>query len=434
MKIRAHNWFKNNYCLIIVLIIGLLASFFALKELGFKYTINSDDVSYINSGITFFKKGVITMHGPISAQIMPGLTYIIATFCLFFGTGSLMIFSLKILYIIFFIVTIIYLYNSIKLYSNQFVAAICTLLLLTPDFIWTNNLILTETPYLMFQTILIYYSLRLAIKNDKTSYVVIIISYICCLFLRPTVVLFPIFLIIYLIIKNYNLKTLLKQSVLALFIIILFLLPWVIRNYREFKTFIPLTYGMGNPMLLGTYQGYNYPLDEDLDYKSNVYDKLDKKMKYYLDNPTIDSKWHKYYSLKYDEYVAKYRMNEWWKKDKLSMLKSYLIFKPKILLGTTFYWNKIFNVSEQMIEWFHKIEFFIFLICCSIIIYYKKYYKELLFLLGYYVYNIVLYSYSFAYGRYALTMYPIRFIIIGLGITIIINNLKERRIKCKRLK
>lgn len=429
MKIRICDWFKNNYCLIIVLIIGLIVSCLALNELGFNYTINSDDLSYINSGITFFESGTVTMHGPVSAQIMPGLTYIIATFCLLFKTGSLMIISLKIFYIFMFLITIIYIYKIIKLYSNQFVAGICSLLMFTPDFIWTNNLILTETPYILFQTILIYYSLTLAKDKNILSYIMIIISYICCLFIRPTIALFPIFLFIFLILKKYNLKKLIIQGIIALGILLCVLTPWIIRNYKQFNEFIPLTYGMGNPLLLGTYQGYDYPLDEQLDYKENVYDKLNESEKFYLDNPDENPKWTKYYSLKYDELVAKYRIKEWWQNNKLSMLKSYFVFKPKILLATTFYWEPIFNISEEIISLFHKVFFIIFSILSLIILIVKKHRKELLFLGSFYLYNIALYSYSFAYGRYALTMYPIRYIIIGIGIGAIIKYIKERKQK-----
>lgn len=422
-------WIKSNYCLIIVLIIGLISSILALNELGFNYTINSDDLSYINSGITFFKEGIITMHGPISAQIMPGLTFVIALFCFIFGTSTTLIISLKILYIIMFLITIIYLYKTLKLYTNQHVASICSLLILTPDFLWTNNLILTETPYILFQTMLIYYSLKIAKDNSWLSYVMIVISYICALFIRPTIALYPIFLAVFLLLKRYDFKKLVLQGVIALGIIILLLTPWIIRNYREFNKFIPLTYGMGNPLLLGTYQGYGYPTDEELDYTKNVYNKIDDEMKYYLENTEENPKLSKYYSLEYDGLKAKYRMSEWWKNDKLSMLKSYLFIKPKQLLVSSFYWDTIFNISESTVVLMHKIE----LLCCAIssliIIFTKKYWKELILLLGYYIYNIILYSYSFAYGRYALTLYPVRFVIIGIGIHCIVDYFKKRRIK-----
>jgi len=429
MKQKIGKYFKNNYCLLIVLLIYGLISFLAVKQLGINYNINSDDLSYIKSGIRFFTEGKITMHGVVSAQIMPGLTFFISFLCLIFGTGIKLIYSLKILYFIFGGISIIYLYKSIRLYSNQYIAGLCSLFMLTPDYIWTNNLILTETPFIMFQMILIYYSLKLSQTQKNSAYIMIVISYIACVFIRPTIGLFPLFLFIFLLLSKYNFKKLIKQGIIALIVLLVVLTPWIVRNYKVFDKFIPLTYGMGNPLLLGTYQGIGYPLDEELDYTKNVYDKIDDKMRFHLENPDDNKSLYKYYLLEYDGLVAKYRMQEWWKNDKINMLKSYFIYKPYYMLYTTFYWQPIFGIGEAWILLFHKLELVICLIASIIIIVLKKYWKELIFLMGFYLYNIALYSYSFAYGRYALALYPIRFIIIGIGITIISNYIKDRRCK-----
>jgi len=429
MKQKIINYLKNNYCLLIVLFIYLLLSLLTIKQLGINYSINSDDMSYIKSGIRFFEEGKITMHGAVSAQIMPGMTFLISGLCVIFGTGSTLMIALKILFFIFGGISIIFLYKSVKMFTNQFVAGMASMFMLTPDYLWTNNVILTETPYIMLQMILIYYSFKLAKNRKNSSYIMIIISYILCLFIRPTIGLFPLFLFIYLLLNKYDFKKLIKQGFIAAGVLICVLTPWIIRNYNIFDKFIPLTYGMGNPLLLGTYQGIGYPLDEELDYNTKVYNKIDEKMKFHLENPEENKALHKYYLLEYDGLVAKYRMQEWWNKDKISMLKSYLIYKPYYMLYTTFYWQPIFGIGEAWILLFHKLELVICLIASIIIIVLKKYWKELIFLMGFYLYNIALYSYSFAYGRYALALYPIRFIIIGIGITIISNYIKDRRCK-----
>ena len=62
----------------------------------------------------------------------------------------------------------------------------------------------------------------------------------------------------------------------------IFVVPWTIRNYALYDAFIPLTYGVGNPMLRGTYQGANHPLDEELDYVTNVDHVMDKLYEKYI--------------------------------------------------------------------------------------------------------------------------------------------------------
>ena len=63
---------KCNWLFIILVIIFIILNIITFIKLGYDYSINSDDLSYINSGITFYETGKINMHGVVSAQIMPG--------------------------------------------------------------------------------------------------------------------------------------------------------------------------------------------------------------------------------------------------------------------------------------------------------------------------------------------------------------------------
>ena len=56
---------------------------------------------------------------------------------------------------------------------------------------------------------------------------------------------------------------------------------------------------------------------------------MSKEMQYYLSENHPRDKYKVYYSLEYDKLKAEYRISEWWKADKVSFIKSYLIFKPK---------------------------------------------------------------------------------------------------------
>ena len=180
-KVKEKNKFikttKNNWPILLIVIIAMVLNVLALRELGFEYTLISDDLSYVNSGITFLETGQITMHGVISAQIMPGMTFIIALFALIFGKGLGLWISLKIFWILMGIVTIIVIHKIMKLFTkNKYISVIPCLLFLTPDYVWMNNLILTETPYLLMFTLLIYHSIKLA-KEQKTRDYIFIVLY-----------------------------------------------------------------------------------------------------------------------------------------------------------------------------------------------------------------------------------------------------------------
>ena len=423
------SFIKNNWPILIVILCSLILHILALKELGFNYTINSDDQSYIQSGITFLKEGKITMHGVLSAQIMPGMTFLIALMSLIFNTGFKLMVSLKILWILMGITTIYIVYKTIKLYTNKYISAIPCLFFLAADYIWMDNLILTETPYILLFSLLIYHTLKLSQKENKKDYILIVIYYLIAVFIRPNIGIYPIFLFIYLLLKKYNFKLLIKQCLIAGVLLILCLAPWTYRNYKVFGKIIPLTYGTGNPLLLGTYQGVGYPSDEELDYEKNTYEQLPKEMKHYLENPEEKDYMTKYYLLEYDGIKAKYRMHAWWQKDKKSMLKSYLYFKPVENFYNCFYWDTILNINSSTLMKIRKAEIILFTLSTILILIDKKKIKEWLFLILVYASQIALYSYTFAFSRYAISMFFIRYIIIGLGISIAYNTIKVRRKK-----
>lgn len=426
-KNKIKSLFLDNWCILVVLIISLILHILALKELGFNYSLNSDDADYIKSGIVFLQTGKITMHDVLSAQIMPGMTFLIAFMALIFGVGSKLIISLKILWLVMGLLTIYIVYKTIKLYSNQYIAAISCLFFLAADYIWMDNLILTETPYILLFSLLIYHTLKLSMKANKKDFILIVIYYILAVFIRPTIGIFPIFLFVFLILKKYNFKLLIRQCIIAGIILLLCLIPWIYRNYKIFNHFIPLTYGTGNPLLLGTYQGSGYPTDEELDYVKNVDEKMPAEMKYYLQNPNKKDYMTKYYSLEYDGLKAKYRMHEWWNKDKISMLKSYLIYKPLQNFDNYFYWDTIMGISGNQLNVVRKVEIILFVISSILIFINKKRIKEWLFLILTYGSQIAIYSYTFAFSRYAISMFFIRYIIIGIGILSFCEICKSRR-------
>ena len=94
------------------------------------------------------------MHGVISAQIMPGMTFLIAFMALIFGTGTKLMISLKVLWMIMGISTICVVYKTIKLYTNKYISALSCLFFLAIDYVWMDNLILTETPFILLFALL----------------------------------------------------------------------------------------------------------------------------------------------------------------------------------------------------------------------------------------------------------------------------------------
>ncbi len=427
------EFIKNNKLILIVLLFLFIERFMALYELGIMYTLGSDDASYVNSGIIFANTGEITMHrGAISAQIMPGMTFVIALFSLIFGEGKFLWLALKLLWISMGTITGWFIYKSVNIFAPKWCGIIATLPLFIPNFVWIDNLILTETPFIMFLSAMVYYTFKMGKENNYKNFFGCLISYMGALMLKANIAPFPVFALIYLLIVKYNKKLLIKQIVIVAFAILAFVVPWSIRNYIQFKAFIPLTYGSGNPTLLGTYEGIGCPKDEDLDYETNVYDVVKEKYSEFFDEDgNVDPKYERYISLRTDEIKAAYRQKVWFENDPKGMLYSYLILNPREMINAVYY-RPVFNIETRFLEPIPYIEIILCIFSVILSIYFKKYRAQMFYLALLYIGNIYIYSTTFAFGRYSFSLVTIKYIAIGLGMALFIQFIYKavKSVKC----
>jgi len=169
------------------------------------------------------------------------------------------------------------------------------------------------------------------------------------------------------------------------------------------------------------------PNDEDLDYQTNVYDQMSEEMRqYYNADGTLKedcqgAEWYKdymakYYSLELDGMKADYRIAEWKKTAPMDYLHSILIEKPRIMIDSSFYWDEMFGIPIEVNQWFRWVDLRLFVIGFIGILLNKRRRKECLFILSVYVFQIAVYSFTFAFSRYGQTLYFLRYIIIGWGL------------------
>lgn len=422
---------EHKWILLIVAAL-FLERFYAGYTMGITYNIHSDDMSYIKSGIEFANTGTITMHGVLSAQIMPGMPVLIGILSLLFGEGRMLWFALKILWWVMGALSAFFVYKTVTIFLPKGFGLAATIGFFAVDFVWMDNVILTETPFMLCFCIMIYSTLMMA-KNKKYFWPCAVF-YMLALMLKANIAIYPLFAMCYLFLKRYDLKVFLKQCVILASMILCFVIPWSIRNYIHYDTFIPLTWGSGNPMLLGTYQGHGYPTDEQLDYETNV-DKVaaEKYLNFYDENGKLKEDYYaKYISLETDGIKAKYRLKEWAKSDILSLIDSYLIVKPLSMLDDVFYWDTLWEIDSLDVLKVRRLDVCLCVFVVFLAFYLKKYRKEIGFLAFLYMGNIYVYAMTFSFSRYAATLMPIRFIIVGMGYYLIICFLRRLLDICDR--
>lgn len=421
------SFVKEHRAALIVLFLLFVLRLMTLYSLGFTYSLDSDDAAYIESGIQFARTGTITMHDAYpSAQIMPGMTVLIGLFVLLFGEGKLLWVVLKLLWICMGLGTAWLIYRSVCLFVPKWCGVIGMLPLFRADFIWMDNLILTETPFMFALTAMVYYTLRMGKQPGFRYFWPCAISYMAGLMLKANIVLYPLFALVYLLVVKYDWKLLAKQCVVLAGIVLCFVVPWSIRNYVQFHAFVPLTYGAGNPTLLGTYQGEGFPSDDILDYETNVERVAEEKYAdYYDDAGKVLPRYQRYVSLQKDEIKAAYRQQVWWDTDYKKMLYSYGVIKPQTMIESVFYWDTVFDQPIETLQQIQRVDLYLCIASLVAALVLKRHRKPLLFITAVYLGNIYIYSMTYAFSRYNASLMSMRFILLGVGVGLLVLLLKR---------
>lgn len=416
--IAEHRW------ALIVLALLLINRMIGIYSLGFTYSLESDDAAYVTSGIAFAKTGMITMHEVAypSAQIMPGMTVLIGMFSLIFGEGKMLWVALKLLWICMGTLTAWFVYRCVRMFAPAWCGVVGMLPFFRADMVWMDNLILTETPFMLALTAMVYYTLKMAREPGWPAFWCCLAAYMAGLMLKANIAPYPLLALLYLLVMKYDRKLLLRQCAALAGVVLCFVIPWSIRNYVQFHAFIPLTYGAGNPTLLGTYQGTGYPSDESLDYDANVEPIVREKYADCFDeNGEVKPEYRRYVSLRRDGIKAAYRQKVWAQTDIKQMACSYLYLKPRMMINSIFYWDTVLDESKESMLLEQRIDLRICILTLIAAIIMKKNRKPAFFIAGVYLVNVYIYSITYAFSRYNASLMSLRFILVGIGAALILG-------------
>ena len=361
--------------------------------LGNFYSPNNDDVKYIRSAWTLAQTGNFIFHKPPAPTVfmMPGLPYVLAFFMKLFGQfgGITAIRIVQAILQVFSLLLIFYIARKIFDSKVAIIAVIFDLFYIVE--FWVPNLILTETFFKFFVLCLVYFSLY-ALDEHKTKFYVLggIFLGLATLF-RPTIVMFPILILIMWIIKRVKFRYGFKYTVIVGLAFCIVLSPWWIRNYVIFNRFIPFTLSTGNPMWQGTFINYNQ--------KSKITDGLD-----YSNYDTKNPKLSEIQRNDMEIALSKYRLKNLFPKEPLNFIYWYTIKKGWIQINSPFYWKDIFGVSGNLAKGYHRM--LLILGGIGSLLYLKNKKKNILGILPIMtvIYFVIVYLPFYTMGRY---FYPV---------------------------
>ncbi|MCL1791893.1 MAG: glycosyltransferase family 39 protein [Peptococcaceae bacterium] len=240
---------------------------------------DNDDVKYVRSarilleeGKLFYQDGDIASGIP-TVFIMPGFPVFLAMFLKVFGlSGGLL--AIRFVQGLLQVGVMLLLYRLGRKYFHVWAArlALVLYLLYIPN-LSVSLLILTETLFTFLFVLLITLCFE-AVASKKMGFYVgggIVLG--LAALIRPTILLFPVVIVLMWILKKYSVKEMLNRGLVVGCILIAMLAPWWIRNGVEFGRFIPLTVAAGDPFMQGAFIKYDmsdmsrymedFPLDTD---------------------------------------------------------------------------------------------------------------------------------------------------------------------------
>lgn len=417
---RLRGLMREHRAILIVMLLLFIERVLAFGFLKLDYSLHSDDFDYVRSGIIFANTGTITMHGQVSAQIMPGMTWFIGAVSFIFGEGRLLLLVLRLSWLLMGTLTALYIYRSVTLFAPKWCGVLAALPLFAPNFVWLDNLILTETPYILFSSAMIYHTLQMGRTRRMKHFWFTTLFYMLTLLLKANAAIYPLFAAIYLLMCKYGFLRLLKQGLILLGVVLLFVVPWSIRNYKQFHAFVPLTYGGGNPLLLGTSQGETARARKDNDpgYAEAVESEYREKYADYLteDGKAKEPDKNRFLSLQKDAIRAKLRIKEWFNRDTNGFLHAYLVEKPSIMVYGLYYNKQIYGVSAAQLQPFRIFAYLMTIASFFLAFVLKKYRRVMVFLAMNYVVNLYIYAATYAFSRYGQSLLHIWYIMIGIGL------------------
>ena len=447
-------WKDPDHLIFFIIFLLFLERIATMFTLGLDYESSGDTYTYIQSGLTFIHSGVIANRNDYpSALIMPGMPVLIGLLSLVFGEGDFFLhIGLRLVWYVMGSVTAFFVYKAVCLKASKWYGIFAALAFFLPSRAWSSNVIMTETPYSLFFCSAIYFALAAGEFDRKKYRIGFAVSVFLAFMFRANILItVPITLFYWLLIKKMPMRSFLHGAALVCAALLLFIIPWTVRNYLQFHAFIPVSYGTGHPSYLGTYQGEGYPEDEileygwfneleeailarsddELDYATNAVDVIRTEYADYFnaDGSIKDPVTEQFLTQELYGQIARYRLSVWAKTDFGSLLKSFLIIKPRWALNWVWYWDQIWGVSSDLVHRFAQLNLLVCMASVLLCFVLKKDRDIMIFLCLNYLFNLYINALAFVSDRYSYNTFALRYIIPAIGLAVLVEQLRSRKKK-----
>ena len=206
--------------------------------------------------------------------------------------------------------------------------------------VYTGNLTLSENPFMLGLLAMVWFVIQLADKPGWKPFAGLVAVFCITLYIKQAAVGFLAAAFVYLLVRRYPWALLLKQTAVASAIILLALVPWWVRNYQVFDTFVPFTSFDGAPFFEGTFQRFQPYGTGSFEAMAQV---LDRTRGTEIERSRLLTD------------AGKRRLRGRWTADPCGVVLTYAVMKPAAAWLLPFYWDKVFGISGYWVLRIHAV-------------------------------------------------------------------------------
>jgi 4-amino-4-deoxy-L-arabinose transferase-like glycosyltransferase len=326
-----------------VLLASALGRVAALVDKGVMYDGGfSDAIAFMDSARTLLASGHFSFRGTDpSAYVMPGFPAFLAVVMLFASTRFSEYLAVKLAMIVASVISVYLLYVLGRRIGGTHVGLIAAAMLaVSMPSIYTSTLTLSENLYLPLLLGLVLGIMRFADAPGTRPLLLVAVLFCVAVYVRQVAVgVLPAGLV-YLVLRGFRWRTLVRYAAVFLAVGLLALAPWWVRNYRAFGEFVPFTSVAGAPFMEGTYQRFD-------PYDGRAFAEMDRLLEDFSGSEADKGRLF--------AEAGRQHLASRWREAPADVLVTYLVTKPAATWLLPFYWDTVLAVAGYWVLRIHVI-------------------------------------------------------------------------------
>lgn len=395
--------FARNRIILWILLAGLLIRVIALIQYGPSNNSPADAQGYFDSAVTFARTGRLGFYGVWpSAMTMPGFVILLSLPVSLSSNIATQYLLVKALLILLSLVSIYLAYLLGSKIGGRLAGIVASgLLAISPPSIYVANSTYVENLVMPIVLLLIYLFIRMADEPTPRRIAACIAVFCIGLYVREVVAVVGVIGGIYLLMRRYPARKLVRLVLLTGVIAAVALAPWWIRNYMAFDQLIVFTSNGSQPILEGTFQTFH------------PYSEASMRAPDELLNGFTGSLGEQNQLLLSE---AKERIATRWRAEPIQLLFNYVISKPAATWTLPFYWEEAFGFTSWWVARLHAlvaVTGMLLLIAAGFTSEHRAEFRAVLLLL---LSLTLVCAITLGLARYVYSFIPLLYIAIGYGV------------------